>query len=484
MSSSIDVQDVGSRYYTFVWTMVLAMRACAKAGKAFVVLDRPNPIGGVARRGRRDRRRASSRSSGWCRVPNRHGMTAGEIARWWRRQPSRELDFASSLDCDLTMRGWAARHVLRAHGPAVGACRRRTCRRVDTALVYPGHVPRRGHRAVGGARHDAAVRARRRAVPRRPRAGRRPRRDGAAGRAVPAGRRSRRRSRSTRASRAAACSSTSPTATRSGRTAPASRSSRRATTRAPTEFAWRDEGVRVRRHDPGDRSARRHRRDPRGHRGRRAPRRACRALAARRGRRSPRSAARSCSSTSEDCGSRRAVRRQLQPAARRAPAGRALRARDPAVDELWFVPTYEHAFGKPLAPYDDRVAMCELAAAALGPRVTGQHVERTLGRQASRTLRRSAACASFIRRTRIRWSSALTCSRRWRPGSAAPSCRRRCRSSWWGGRDRGPGGRRRWPRQDAGGQLHGRSRCDCGRGAGRGARAAGRSRLHISPGTV
>jgi uncharacterized protein YbbC (DUF1343 family) len=52
-----DVQDVGSRYYTFVWTMVLAMRACAAAGKAFVVLDRPNPIGGVAGRGRRDRAR-------------------------------------------------------------------------------------------------------------------------------------------------------------------------------------------------------------------------------------------------------------------------------------------------------------------------------------------------------------------------------------------------------------------------------------------
>jgi len=42
-----DVQDVGSRYYTFVWSMVLAMRACARAKKAFCVLDRPNPIGGI-----------------------------------------------------------------------------------------------------------------------------------------------------------------------------------------------------------------------------------------------------------------------------------------------------------------------------------------------------------------------------------------------------------------------------------------------------
>src|SRR5205823_5321489 len=41
-----DLQDVGSRYYTFVWTMALAMQACAKAGKSFIVLDRPNPING------------------------------------------------------------------------------------------------------------------------------------------------------------------------------------------------------------------------------------------------------------------------------------------------------------------------------------------------------------------------------------------------------------------------------------------------------
>ena len=64
-----DVQDVGSRYYTFVWTMVLAMRACAKAGKAFVVLDRPEPD----RRRRTSRAarssRASSRSSASCRAP-------------------------------------------------------------------------------------------------------------------------------------------------------------------------------------------------------------------------------------------------------------------------------------------------------------------------------------------------------------------------------------------------------------------------------
>src|SRR5437588_341693 len=43
----IDLQDVGSRYYTFQWTMALAMQACARAGVRVLVLDRPNPLGGV-----------------------------------------------------------------------------------------------------------------------------------------------------------------------------------------------------------------------------------------------------------------------------------------------------------------------------------------------------------------------------------------------------------------------------------------------------
>jgi nicotinate-nucleotide adenylyltransferase len=60
------------------------------------------------------------------------------------------------------------------------------------------------------------------------------------------------------------------------------------------------------------------------------------------------------------------------------------------IDELWFVPTYQHPFGKTLAPYDDRVAMCERLAAALGPRARVSRLEETLaqapGFVASRTL--------------------------------------------------------------------------------------------------
>jgi nicotinate-nucleotide adenylyltransferase len=60
------------------------------------------------------------------------------------------------------------------------------------------------------------------------------------------------------------------------------------------------------------------------------------------------------------------------------------------VEGLWLVPAHEHAFGKPLAPFEDRLAMCELAAAALGPRVRVSDVERAIGGRSLtlRTVRR------------------------------------------------------------------------------------------------
>ncbi len=76
-----DLQDVGVRVYTFVWTMALAMEACAEADVRFVVLDRPNPIGGVLREGPVLRRGFES-FVGLHPVPLRHGLTCGELARW------------------------------------------------------------------------------------------------------------------------------------------------------------------------------------------------------------------------------------------------------------------------------------------------------------------------------------------------------------------------------------------------------------------
>jgi uncharacterized protein YbbC (DUF1343 family) len=76
----IDLQDVGARYYTFVWTAVLVMRAAAARGIETIVLDRPNPLGGEILEGAPQR--AGYRSFvGLCDVPVRHGLTIGEICR-------------------------------------------------------------------------------------------------------------------------------------------------------------------------------------------------------------------------------------------------------------------------------------------------------------------------------------------------------------------------------------------------------------------
>ncbi len=76
-----DMQDIGARYYTYVWTMALALEAAAERGLPFVVLDRPNPIGGTRVDGNvTDPAFASF--VGLHAVPMRHGMTVGEMARW------------------------------------------------------------------------------------------------------------------------------------------------------------------------------------------------------------------------------------------------------------------------------------------------------------------------------------------------------------------------------------------------------------------
>jgi uncharacterized protein YbbC (DUF1343 family) len=75
-----DIQDIGARYYTYVSTMALAMQAAAEEGIPFVVLDRPNPIGGELVQGNVLEPEHSS-FVGLYPVPMRHGMTVGELAR-------------------------------------------------------------------------------------------------------------------------------------------------------------------------------------------------------------------------------------------------------------------------------------------------------------------------------------------------------------------------------------------------------------------
>ena len=93
-----DLQDVGTRVYTFISTLAYCMEACAQFGKRMIVLDRPNPINGVQVEG--NLLDLSFRSFvGLYPIPMRHGMTVGELARL----------FNSEIGCDLTvitMRGW------------------------------------------------------------------------------------------------------------------------------------------------------------------------------------------------------------------------------------------------------------------------------------------------------------------------------------------------------------------------------------------
>jgi len=95
-----DLQDIGSRYYTYIYTMAHVMEACAEYNKEFVVLDRPNPISGQRLEGNLVEKEVRS-FIGLFPIPNRHGMTVGELAKLFKHE--------FGYRCDLTvipMQGW------------------------------------------------------------------------------------------------------------------------------------------------------------------------------------------------------------------------------------------------------------------------------------------------------------------------------------------------------------------------------------------
>jgi uncharacterized protein YbbC (DUF1343 family) len=79
----VDLQDIGARYYTFIWTLYLCMRACEKDDVGIVVLDRPNPINGVTVEGP-TLDPAYQSFVGMHPIPVRHGRTIGELAQQFR----------------------------------------------------------------------------------------------------------------------------------------------------------------------------------------------------------------------------------------------------------------------------------------------------------------------------------------------------------------------------------------------------------------
>ncbi len=126
-----DLQDVGARYYTFVWTMTLAMDACARAGVRMIVLDRPNPLGGLSVEGNvLDPRFASF--VGLYPLPVRHGMTIGELACYFNAR--------HRLNCPLEiipMSGWR-RPMLWEETGLTWVAPSPNMPTPDTARVYPG----------------------------------------------------------------------------------------------------------------------------------------------------------------------------------------------------------------------------------------------------------------------------------------------------------------------------------------------------------
>jgi uncharacterized protein YbbC (DUF1343 family) len=128
-----DVQDVGARPYTRVSTMALSMQAAAEAGIPFVVLDRPNPIGGVRMEGP-ILEEAHASFVGMYPIPLRHGMTVGELARMYNA----EFGIGATLVV-VPVRGWRRDMWFdETELPWVGPSP--NIRRLDAALLYPGMV--------------------------------------------------------------------------------------------------------------------------------------------------------------------------------------------------------------------------------------------------------------------------------------------------------------------------------------------------------
>jgi uncharacterized protein YbbC (DUF1343 family) len=129
----IDLQDVGTRIYTYIYTLANCLTAARKHGLTAVVCDRPNPIGGLAVEG--PMLEAGFESFvGQYPIPMRHGMTIGELARLFNEH------FGISSDLEVvTMDGWRREMYADATGmPWVMPSPNMPT--LDTAIVYPGTV--------------------------------------------------------------------------------------------------------------------------------------------------------------------------------------------------------------------------------------------------------------------------------------------------------------------------------------------------------
>lgn len=129
----IDLQDVGCRPYTYAWTMKNCMAACADLNISVLVIDRPNPLGGIKRDGN-ILKKPYYTFVGGAEIPLCHGMTIGEIAEW--------INDREEINCDLEvlrMDGWQRTMTWNDTGlPWVLPSPNMPS--VSTAFVYPGMV--------------------------------------------------------------------------------------------------------------------------------------------------------------------------------------------------------------------------------------------------------------------------------------------------------------------------------------------------------
>ena len=126
-----DIQDIGTRFYTYISTMGEAMKAAAQYGVAFVVLDRPNPINGITTEGPL---LDSGQQSfvGFHQLPVRHGMTVGELARMFKAELQLDLELKI-----IAIEGWQRSDYFDQTGlqwinPSPNM------RSLNAAILYPG----------------------------------------------------------------------------------------------------------------------------------------------------------------------------------------------------------------------------------------------------------------------------------------------------------------------------------------------------------
>ncbi|KGN30302.1 hypothetical protein N802_09355 [Knoellia sinensis KCTC 19936] len=132
-----DIQDVGARFYTYIWTMYTAMKACVETGASLVVLDRPNPIGGRAWGPMMTE--AYTSGVGAEAIVQAHGMTVGELARFLDAEilPSDTGGGRLSEITVVEVKGWR-RDVTYAGTGLPWVMPSPNMPTPDTALVYAG----------------------------------------------------------------------------------------------------------------------------------------------------------------------------------------------------------------------------------------------------------------------------------------------------------------------------------------------------------